>query len=307
MLHYLGVDIGGTKIAAAVVTENGDVVSRAQLATEAHLGGAHVLARALDAAAAAIETASVAVAGIGVGAGGQIDATRGVVISATDVLPGWTGTDIAGAFSTRFGVRVSVDNDVNALAVGEARFGAARGLKTVAFLALGTGVGGALLVDGNVYHGAHWTGGEFGHLLIDISETARMDTGGAKGTLEAYVSGHGLVTTYRELSGDHSPDLTSHDVVALATGDPDCPATLAIARTGETLGYGLVSIANMLDPDIIVIGGGLASLSDQLLGPARQILAAHALPGPATCPVVIASQGADASVIGAASLAMPRS
>ncbi len=302
---YLGIDIGGTKIAGALVDEYGVIANRADSPTDAALGGPHVLEVALSLAVELVAMAKEPIVAIGIGAGGQIDADHGVVVSATDVLPGWAGTRIADAFAAKFGVTVVVDNDVNALAAGEARFGAARGYKTVAFLALGTGVGGALLIDGRIHHGAHWTGGEFGHLLIDMVDDARKDVGGARGTLEAYASGPGLVATYRAFSGDITHGLTGRDVVADADLDPDSPAALAITRTGEYLGFGLASLANILDPDIFVIGGGVAEIGERLLGPARAVLSTRALPGPATCPVVTASLGRDASVIGAASLAMP--
>ena len=184
---------------------------------------------------------------------------------------------------------------MNALAVGEGRFGAARGKATAVFLALGTGVGGALLLGGRLHHGAHGAGGEFGHILL----TMTLEAGRGYGTLEAYASGPGLVQTWRDITGEREESVTGSDIPAQEGGSE------AIRRTGEYLGYGLVSLANALDPDIIVIGGGLAVLGDALLGPAREILRARALPGPATCPIVPAALGPDASVIGAACLAIP--
>ena len=251
--------------------------------------------------------------GIGVGAGGQIDSENGLVYSATDVLPGWMGTKISEAFESTYKLPTKVDNDVNALALGECRFGAAADLSkkksTIVFLALGTGVGGALVSRGVIHHGAHFSGGEFGHILLSMAADARTDTGGAKGTLEAYCSGPGMVETYRELATRKGEDLTGHDVVRIAEqekrlGIEDGPAGKAIAATGEYLGFGLTSLANALDPDLIIIGGGLAVLGDKLLDPARVVLKDRALPGPATCPVVVATLGADASVIGAATLAI---
>ena len=302
MNFTLGIDIGGTKIAAALVDDNGAVVTRGQRHTDAKRGGPAVLASAIELGRELTATATMTA--IGIGAGGQIDSRRGVVLSATDVLPGWTGQPIAAAFRDAFGLPVAVDNDVNALAVGEHRFGAAKRYETVAFLALGTGVGGALLLSGVVHRGAHFTGGELGHLLIDNGADARRDTGGSIGTLEAYASGPGLIATYRELVGRDREALTGPKIAAEAHRDPDGAAAQAVTITGEHLGFGLASLANILDPDLFIIGGGLASLGELLLAPARRILAARALPGPATCPVVTASLGADASVIGAAALAM---
>ena len=297
---FLGLDIGGTKIAGGLVTASGEVVQTAHCSTPAQDGGAAVLAVAL--ALARSLAAGQTMSGIGVGTGGQVNADLGVIVSATELLPGWAGTPVKTAFENALGVPTFVDNDVNALAIGEARFGTARDLPTVVFLALGTGVGGALLLNGNVHHGAHWSGGEFGHLLLDISENARLDAGGHRGTLEAYASGTGLETTYRELTGTTR---TGREIAADAQHDPDGLAAQAITRTGEHLGYGLVSLANALDPDLIVIGGGLTALGEPLIGPARAILRQRALPGPAQCPVVTASLGINAAIIGAASLAMP--
>ena len=185
-----------------------------------------------------------------------MDAARGVIVSATDILPGWAGTPVKAAFEEALGLPASVDNDVNALAVGEARFGAARGKGTAVFLALGTGVGGALLLGGRLHHGAHGAGGEFGHILLTMAPEA----GRGAGTLEAYASGPGLVQTWRDLTGEGAKR-DGPDVPSRAGGAE------AVRRTGEFLGYGLVSLANALDPDIIIIGGGLAALGDALLGP----------------------------------------
>ncbi|BDI28061.1 transcriptional regulator [Capsulimonas corticalis] len=305
MPTYLGIDIGGTKIAGALVDDNGLVLKTGVRPTQAERGGAQVLQTAIALGQELLHGSEQVIAGAGVGAGGQIDAERGVVVSATEILPGWAGTEIGAAFKSAFGVPVAVDNDVNALAAGEAKFGAARGLSTVVFLALGTGVGGALLLEGRVHYGAHWTGGEFGHLLLTMDPNARKDGGGARGTLEAYASGPGLIQTWREIAGDDEAPITGAEIAADAVQDPGGIGAAAIAQTGRYLGFGLVSLANALDPDVIVIGGGLAALGDALLAPARAVLAERALPGPAQTPVVLASLGEHASTIGAAALIIP--
>ncbi len=291
MSLYLGIDIGGTKIAAGLVSAEGRVLHRSRCPTPL-TGGTAILEAAL---ALAQEYTNEPVAAVGVGTGGQVNADLGVIVSATDLLPGWAGTDVRAAFEAVFSVPCFVDNDVNALAAGEGRFGAGRDLRTVAYLALGTGVGGALLLDGRLHHGAHWTGAEFGHLLLMISGSLRR-------TLEDFASGPGLVQTYREISGDGA--LTGEAIAKEAQRDSESQAALAVTRTGEYLGYGLVSLANILDPNLIVIGGGLSALGDLLLEPARRVLLSQALPGPAQCPVAVAALGPDASLVGAAALAM---
>lgn len=305
MTDFLGIDIGGTKIAGAIVSAQGIARRRADIPTPAQDGGPSILAAALALARRLCADASIKA--VGIGAGGQIDPVHGIVLSATDLLPGWAGIALKSAFIEALGVPAFADNDVNALAMGEARFGAAQGLSTVVFLAVGTGLGGALLIDGKLHRGAHGGGGEFGHLLLSMESDARRDAGGHVGTWEAYVSGPGLAQTYREIVGEHAPPLTGHEIERAARDTPDGPAARAIARTGEYFGYGLVSLANSLDPDLIVVGGGLAALGDALLGPARAVLRARALPHAAHCPVVVASLGANANVVGAATLAMPKS
>ena len=296
MTLYLGIDIGGTKIAGGLVTSEGRVTLSDRRPTPL-AGGASILEAALELARTLRDAAPGPLSGIGIGTGGQVDVERGVIVSATEILPGWAGTDVKTAFERTFGLPCFVDNDVNALAVGEARFGAGRGLATVLYLALGTGVGGALLLNGRVHRGATWTGGEFGHLLLTTDEAA------PRKTLEDWASGPGLLRTYRDMTGA-GLEVTGEAVAAEAVHDPDGPAAQAIARTGECLGFGLASLANALDPDLIVLGGGLATLGDALLDPARRILRRNALPGPARCPVVPAALGADAAVIGAAALGM---
>ncbi len=298
MSLYLAIDIGGTKIAGGLVTSEGRVTLSDRRPTPL-TGGMSILEAVLSFARTLREAAPEPLASIGVGTGGQVDAGRGVIVSATDLLPGWAGTEVKASFERAFGLPCSVDNDVNALAVGEARFGAGRGLATVLYLALGTGVGGALLLSGRVHHGATWTGGEFGHLLLTTDEAA------PRKTLEEWASGPGLVQTYREMTGA-GPGITGENIAAEAARDPSSPAAQAVTRTGECLGFGLASLANILDPDLIVIGGGLADLGDALLDPARRVLRRFALPGPARCPVVPAALGAEAAVIGAAALGMTR-
>lgn len=307
MAHYIGIDIGGTKIAGGTVTEAGQVLSRKDCPTPVKSGGRQILHDSIMLASKLLENVKETVEGVGIGAGGQIDSEQGLVYSATDLLPGWRGLHIADAFRQELGLKACVENDVNALAIGEARFGAAAtiGGGTVIFLALGTGVGGALLSNGIIHHGAHWSGGEFGHILLTMDPNARRDSGGAVGTLEAYCSGPGLVQTWRELTGSKDLNVRGEDIVADACQNPGGPGSVAITKTGEYLGYGLVSLANALDPALIIIGGGLGTIGDALLNPARQILKQRAMPGPAICPVVMAQLGIDAPIVGAASLVMP--
>lgn len=296
MSLFLGIDIGGTKIAGGLVTSEGRVLSSDRISTPM-TGGADILGGIQQLANTLLSEASEPISGIGIGTGGQVDSERGFVVSASDLLPGWTGIAVKETLEAAFGLPCCVDNDVNAFAVGEYRFGAGQGLSAVVYLALGTGVGGALLLNGQLYHGSHWCGGEFGHLLLTTDENA------PRKTLEQFASGPGLVRTYQEFTGELG-QITGEAIAAAARIDLQGQAAQAVTRTGECLGFGLASLANTLDPELIVVGGGLAALGDLLLDPARRILQTYALPIQSQCPVVPAALGAEASVIGAACLAM---
>ena len=305
MTLFLGIDIGGTKIAAGLVTKTGKVLVTRRCPTPL-TGGPDILQAALELAQELIAEANQSPTAIGIGTGGQVDCDRGVILYASEILPGWTGTRVKAAFEEEYALPTFVDNDVNALAVGESRFGAGQGFATVLYVALGTGVGGALVLDGRIHHGAHWSGGEIGSLLLTMDPAARRALSGEVGTLEAYASGPGLVQTWREMTGQAEAEVTGFTLAADARLDPEGTAACAVMRTGEYLGFGLISLVNVLDPDLIVIGGGLASLGNLLLGPAQNVLQSRALPGPANCRIVPAALGPEASIIGAAALGMPR-
>jgi glucokinase len=307
MALYLGIDIGGTKIETALMDRSGAVLSRDRVPTDPARGGHAVLHSAIQLAQSLIENAPERPVAVGIGAGGQIDSESGKVLYATDILPGWAGINLKSNVSESLNLPVFVDNDVNALAVGESMFGVAKEKKVVVFLALGTGVGGAVLIDGSIFRGAHSCGAELGHMIMDISESARTDLGGAKGTFEAYVSGAGLVQTYLEIVGEQDGGITGYDVLRAAEADPYGPASFAIKRTGEYLGIGLASLGNIFDPDLFVIGGGISSLGEKLLAPARRTLKEKGIGASANTPVMKTSLGENASAIGAASLAIGRS
>lgn len=303
----LGIDIGGTKIAAGLVdAATGKVLLSQRIPTHAQQGGDIVLERAIEMARILIGEGVVknipVPAAIGVGAGGQIEPSTGVVLSATDILPGWAGTPLLMLVEDAFGLPVAVDNDVNALAAGESRFGAGQNCANVVFLALGTGVGGAIIANGQLYHGSRGAGGELGHLILHPDGPA-FGSDGERGTLEYYTNGSALARYHTELGGDASLDGPGIGIEARENSSG--PAAQAVRRVGESLGLGLASLANLFDPDKFIIGGGMADLGDMLLDPARAVLAERALPLVRYTPIVCAALGADASIVGAATLALP--
>jgi len=299
-MNLLGVDIGGTKIAAGLVDSvTGAVLLSDRTPTLAQEGGAAILGRAITLAQQVTAVARAqgldAPIAVGIGAGGQIDYKTGVVLSATDILPGWAGTHLAESFAEAFGIPAFADNDVNAFALGEHRFGAAKGASDAVFLALGTGVGGATLINGTLHRGAHGTGGELGHLILWTDGERAIN-------LEQYTAGGALLQYYRDAGG--SLEWEEGSAIGRAAIAGEEAAIQAVSRLGRYLGIALASLANCMDTELFVIGGGVADLGDLLLEPARAILARHALPLYRDTPVLPAALGNDSSIVGAACVAL---
>jgi len=308
----LGVDIGGTKIVAAVVAPNGTTGPQARSATPAAEGPQAVLHAAIGVAREAVARSDgPPPSACGVGTAGTVDAA-GAISYATDSLPGWAGTDVAAAFSDALDLPVTVLNDVHAAAVGEFSCGAARGYADALVVCVGTGIGGGLICGGRLRPGRTGGAGGVGHLPVPSREGRRCGCGGLD-HLEAHASGPAIAASYLRLAGHAaavgpadaaSPARTTDlpEIAALArVGDPI--ARLAIRQAGEALGAVLGDLANVLDPDVIVIGGGVAALADLLAEPACRVFQVRALPGPATCQLTFSSLGPLAVVIGAASAA----
>lgn len=297
-MRFLGVDVGGTKIAAGVVDgETGEVLVSERIPTNATDGGNSVLARAI-ALAKKLQDEHGEIAGVGIGAAGQIDPVEGVVVDATPILPSWAGQKLTESFSRELGIPAAADNDVNALAAGEMRFGAGRNYSHVIFLALGTGVGGALVHAGKLVHGPRGQGTELGHLILYPEAPSVPYT--TRGSLEQFCCGAALKGNFIENGGD--PNLDGPEIAHLVT--LATPAALSAARqVGEDLGLGLVSLANIYGPEAFLIGGGLIDgLGQYILEPARKVFMSRTLRSLAPTPILPAGLGRDAAIVGAACL-----
>ncbi|MET7858224.1 ROK family protein [Streptomyces sp. NPDC005318] len=291
MTPHLGVDIGGTKIHAALVAERGRVVDHATADTPAAAGPVAVL----DAAAAL----ALRIGGsgtVGVGAAGTIDPATGAVSYATDSLPGWAGTRVAQELASRLGRPVVVDNDVNAGALGEAWCGAARGLSEVLVVAAGTGLGGALLRNGRIEHGARGGAGELAHMPVPWGSELRCGCG-RTGHLEGVASGTGLSRAYRSRTGRR---LCGRAVAARAA-EGDAIARAVVTTAGQALGRTLAGLVALLDPHAVILAGGAA---ETLLPPTTEAYEAELLPPFRHIPLLLTELGGDAVAVGAARLAM---
>ncbi|WP_129785791.1 ROK family protein [Promicromonospora panici] len=298
-----GVDIGGTKIRAAVVMPGGEVLTSATAPTPS--GGAAML----DVAAALVEraaaSAGVRVAAVGVGAAGVVDPATGEVLAASDTFAGWIGTNVRTGLGSRTGLPVVVANDVDSFLVGEATWGAVRGVGSAAGIALGTGVGGALWLDGALYRGAG-AAGEIGH-MPGFGDAAC--TCGQRGHLETLASGRSVERRYGELVGGvgvggvGAGGVGAAEIEARArVGDPT--AARVFADAGHAVGSAVLVLAALLDVGHVVVGGGLARAWD-LLEPALLARLRDEPPVSGhTIEVRPALLGADATVVGAAALAL---
>lgn len=297
--RYAGLDIGGTKIAAALVDGRGRLLRSLREPTPS--GGIDAV---LTVAAGLVERLAddTVVDAVGVGAPGVVDLNTGSVRSATNVLAGWAGAEVGLGLQDRTGLPVVVDNDVRAMAYGEAELGAGQGFEDVLYVSVGTGIGGAITRGGRLVYGAHDTAGAIAHLLVPAAGAWQCGCG-RHDHLEALVSGPAIAAAYaREsgVAGTPLPDIMK----AMRAGDGVAAATLRDAA--GLLGRALAGLLAAIDVHAVVVGGGVAQVGTDFLDPLRTALRAEALPTLCDVPVMAAQLGTDAPLIGAALLARDR-
>ncbi|RKN40569.1 ROK family protein [Micromonospora endolithica] len=285
------VDIGGTKTAAALV-RGGTVLARTQAPTPAS-GAAAVL----DTAAALVRSLGGAPAAVGVGAPGLVDPDTGLVNAASSLIHGWSGVDVRAGLRDRLRLPAVVLGDVQAFTLGEAVHGAGRGLPTVLGVAVGTGVGGGVHAAGRLLTGRLGAAGHVGHVPVPQA-VGRPCPCGVSGHVEAVASGPAMAAGYAARTGALGVALP--EVVRRARAGDEY-ARAVIATAGEALGTALAGLANVLDPDRIVVGGGAAV--PELLDALRPAFAASCLPVLGAVPLVPAALGTDAPLVGAAEAA----
>lgn len=305
----IGIDLGGTNLRGAVVDADGALLAEARGPAPA---GWPALRDAMAALVGELRVAVPQVVGVGVGAAGMVD-HEGTVRYSPNVHA-FADTPVGRDLAAATGLPVEVDNDANVAALAEARVGAARGCAHAMVITLGTGIGGGLVIDGRVLRGAHGFAAEVGHFQVDPA--GPICACGERGHWEALASGNALGARGREAAGSGgapaileragSLDAVRGEHVAAAAADGD-PAALAILDDfAEAVAIGLVGLTNILDPERIVISGGLVALGDLLLDPVRRHFTGH-LEGAAhraDVEIVAATLGTRAGVIGAGLLAL---
>ncbi|MCT2149940.1 ROK family protein [Dermabacter vaginalis] len=313
LTRVLAVDLGGTKINAAVVELKGEGAPHlgpvATAPTPAREGANAVVAAAVNVAHEALQGTDgdgPPLAAIGIASAGVIYSARGVVTAATDALPGWPGTDLSGAFHTEFEVRTRALNDVHAHGLGEAMFGAGQGCDSLLLVAVGTGIGGAFVTQGQVLTGSRGAAGHIGHVrtagVPGVEDL--VCSCGRRGHLEGFASGPGIAA---ELTRRGTPAASTREVADLANnGSRIALGTLIDA--GRLTGRAIGDQLNIVDPQVVAVTGGVASASG-VAGEAwwtalREGVHESAMDAVGNTPIVPASAGNHAALLGAAHFAL---
>jgi glucokinase len=311
----LALDVGGTKLAAGVVTGDGRVLSRAVVPSHAAEGPYSMIDRHVELGRRMVEESGVgwsAIGGIGIACGGPLDPFTGVILSPPN-LPGWDEIPLTDIVTEKLGLPSAVENDATAGALAEWWFGVGRSRRVndLIYLTISTGIGGGLVLDGRLYKGVAGNAGELGHLTVILG--GRQCGCGRRGCLEAYASGTNIAARAREAIETGEPstlaeisDFTARDVAAAArAGDP--LARRIWDETMDMLGSALANILDVFNPALIVLGGGVTKVGDQLLVPVREGAFRQAMaPAANSAEIVLAELGEIHDVMSGAVVAFDR-
>ena len=310
--NRIGIDVGGTNIKIALVDTNGTITYSSTLPTRTEMGYEYTInniKQAIKDLMAETKTDKNSIEGIGFGFPGQIDCQKGIVRVCPNV-PGWVEVPLAEIIEKEFGIQTRVDNDVRCAALGELKYGAGIGCQNLVCITVGTGIGSGLIINGKLVRGASNAAGELGHIKLQMNGGPMCGCGDT-GCLEALASGPAIValaedyikggksTKYRELG---STEITPY-IVAEAAKQGDVVAQRIFTIMGEYIGTGLASVVNLLNPEKIIIGGGVADAGEILFAPLKEALLKRAMPiSGAAVEIVPAKLGNTAGVIGASLL-----
>jgi len=317
--NVIGVDMGGTKILAAVVNAEGRILADAKIPTKADKRATVVIDRIASCIQKAMDKSRVdpqSIQAVGIGAPGPLDPGTGVVIFAPNL--GWKDVPLKAELETRTGIHTFVDNDVNVGTLGEHTFGAGQNVQNLVGIFVGTGIGGGIIMQGELFHGASKTAGEIGHIIVKAGGP-RCGCG-TRGCLEALASRTAMTKQFQKAilkKGKKSilSELTSGDLGLIRSGTlakaiqrKDKLTLKVLKRATKYLGVGIGSIVNFLNPEMIVLGGGVVeALDDTFLDNIRAAVEKYALPNTLNgVQIVRAKLGDDAGILGAAALARQR-
>jgi len=311
-LPVLAIDLGGTKIIAAIVSNQGRVMAREYRPTLADEGPQAVINRVLstiDRLLSLRKVGSSQLSSISIAAAGAINFEKGLVTSSPN-LPGWQNIPLRDIVREKYRVNTFLINDASAAALGEHRFGAGREVNNLVLLTLGTGIGGGIIINGRLYSGPCGSAGEIGHMTIDVNGP-RCSCGNI-GCLEMLASGTAVakeaISRIRQGERSSLTDIVEGKIesitaekVGVAAQGGDSLALEVVLKAATYLGVGMVNLVNIFNPEMIIVGGGMAKMGDLLLDPARQVVRERAFQLPAQAVSIVPAQlGDDAGVLGAA-------
>jgi len=314
--YLVGVDLGGTNVRAAACTFDGSILGEAKLDSMAMEGLEFTLRQIITAVRQALERANVdisTVAGVGMAVPGHHKSREGITLWSPN-FKDWNGVQVIEPIRRELGVPVFMNNDANVAALGEFTFGAGRGTRHLVMLTLGTGIGGGIILDGKLWLGANEGAAEIGHIII-MADGPQCSCG-RHGCLESLARRDAIIdrAARKMLQGrpsvllervNHVPWHVTPAMIAEAAQEGDEVAIETLAETGYYVGLGVASAINMLNPDIVVIGGGISAAGEPLWGPILRTVRANALhASQEVCRVVPAALGDDAGVMGACQLAL---
>lgn len=308
--HVVGIDIGGTKLATVVADKTGHILGKVRKPTRSEKGPEYAIDLLFDmvrevVSQAGLEQASISA--IGVSCGGPLDTKTGIVYSPPN-LPGWDALPLKARLEAEFQVPVTIENDANASALAEFRFGGGRGYSAVLYMTMSTGIGGGIVIDGQVYHGANDSAGEVGHQIL-LPNGPHCGCG-KRGCLEALCSGPAIARRAQDAIRKHlKRENASTALLTLTDGRPEdvkSEHVLAAARAGDALaselvqetayymGWGIANLVNILNPDIVLLGTIAVAAGDLLLDPIRETVSKFAMTRPAEAVQIAPAQLGDA-------------
>ena len=313
--YTIGIDLGGTNVKIALLKNVNIIVQKTSIETDKHKGRSKLIAEIIKIIKQLIKDNKLKksqIAGIGIGVAGPINFDRGFIHNLTNIK-GWKNTPLKQMLTKKIGIRTFVDNDVNVVTLGELAFGAGRGFKDILCLTLGTGVGGGIVLNGHLYRGPNFTAGEIGHIPISI--TGPKCNCGGTACIERYVGNKFIIQRAKELVKNNKKSLIfkyannqiskiTPKIISQAASDKDKIALFIWREVGNYLGIALSGLVNTLNPELIIIGGGVAKAGKPLFDSIKKTIKLRSMKNPASfVKVVPALLGEEAGIVGASVLA----
>lgn len=319
--YIIGIDLGGTKIATAVADSKGNILKQINIPTLADKGADIVIDRVISSVDKILEESGINikdVASLGIGVPGHVDAQKGIITKAPN-LPGFENIEIRKKLKKHFPIEIIIDNDANAATIGEFKLGAGKNKQNMLFITVSTGIGGGLVIGGNIYHGSSNNAGEIGHMILD-PKGPKCNCGN-RGCLEAFASGPAMAKrAIKKLSNESKireeasilVNMVDGDVekitskeISIAASEGDKFSMEIIKENAEYIGIGLVNIINVIDPEVIVLGGGVSMIGKPLFKAIKKTMENYSSINKNNLPDVIPAElGYDAGIIGAIALGL---